>query len=237
MRLLTIKNVNSGYGPVQILNNLNLEVEEGKIVTLIGSNGAGKTTTLRTICGLIKPTSGEIHFNGRKIDNLPPDQIVSCGIAHCPEGRQIWPKMTVQENLDLGAYIRRDMTNIRKDIENMFSVFPILKTRRSQLAESLSGGEQQALAIARALLLKPKLILFDEPSLGLSPILIQETLKVIKKINQNDGITVLLVEQNATMALQMSDYGYVIEKGHISLEGAAEQLINNDHVRKSYLGM
>lgn len=237
MSLLTLKNVNSGYGPVQILKDLTLEVEEGKIVTLIGSNGAGKTTTLRTISGLIKPISGEIHFNKKRIDNLQSNQIVNCGIAHCPEGRQIWPKMTVQENLDLGAYIRRDMAEIKKDIENMFSVFPILKTRRNQLAESLSGGEQQALAIARALLLKPKLILFDEPSLGLSPILIKETLKVIENINKIEGITVLLVEQNATMALQMSDYGYVLEKGSISLEGTADQLINNDHVRKSYLGM
>ncbi len=233
--LLELNNVHAGYGMVKVLNGLSMHVEEGKLVTIVGPNGAGKTTTLRTICGLLPVTEGEIIFNGERIDKLKSDKIVKLGIAHCPEGRQIWPNMTVLENLELGAFIRKE--NVKADIKRMFSLFPILKERKHQHAGSLSGGEQQSLAVARALMLRPKLILFDEPSLGLSPKLISETLSLIQRINQEEGISVLLVEQNARMALRIADDGYVLEKGEIALEGKASELSDNDYVRKSYLGM
>lgn len=233
--LLEINNVHAAYGPVNVLNGLSLSIEAGKLVTIVGPNGAGKTTTLRTICGLLKVTKGDIVFDGKRIDNLPSNKIVRLGIAHCPEGRQIWPSMTVMENLELGAFIHK--SGVKADIERMFSVFPILKERKNQHAGSLSGGEQQALAVARAMMLRPKLILFDEPSLGLSPKLINETLAYIKQINVQDGITVLLVEQNARIALKIADWGYVLEKGKIALDGQASELSGNDYVRKSYLGM
>ena len=233
--LLELHDVCTGYGMVQVLNGLSLHVQEGQLVTIVGPNGAGKTTTLRTICGLLPVTRGEILFAGQRIDNMKSDKIVRLGIAHCPEGRQIWPSMTVMENLELGAFIRK--SGVKADIERMFTLFPILKERKNQLAGSLSGGEQQSLAVARALMLRPKLILFDEPSLGLSPKLINETLSLIKRINQEEGISVLLVEQNARMALKIADEGYVLEKGVSVLEGKASSLANDDYVQKSYLGM
>jgi len=235
--MLQLKKVNAGYGHVKVLNDLTLDVEKGKIITIVGPNGAGKTTTLRTICGLVKITSGEIYFDGQKISKMLPHKIVRCGLAHCPEGRQIWPKMTVLENLQLGAFSRKDRDGILEDIEKMFKVFNILRERQSQLAESLSGGEQQALAIARALMLRPKMILFDEPSMGLSPILVKETLKLITQLSEKQNITVLLVEQNARAAFKISDWGYVLEKGSIVLSGPSSQLANDKYVQKAYLGM
>ena len=237
MIILELKNVCSGYGPAQVLNELSIKVEQGKIVTIVGPNGAGKTTTLRTICGLLKVTSGEITFDGQNITGMASDKIVRAGIAHCPEGRQVWPKMTVMENLELGAFTRSDQAGIKADIDKMFEIFPIIKPRSNQLAESLSGGEQQALAIARALMLRPKMILFDEPSLGLSPILISATLNLIADLPAKQGITVLIVEQNVRMALKISDWGYVLEKGRVALEGPAKELAKDEHVKTSYLGM
>ena len=235
--MLQIKGVNAGYGNVKVLNNLTLDVEENKIVTIVGPNGAGKTTTLRTICGLVKVSGGEIYFDNQKISKMPSHKIVRCGIAHCPEGRQIWPKMTVIENLKLGAFSRKDKDGILEDIEKMFNTFKILKERRNQLAESLSGGEQQALAVARALMLRPKMILFDEPSLGLSPILVKDTLNIIARLPEKQNVTVILVEQNARAAFKISDWGYVLEKGSVVLSGPCSQLANDNYVMKSYLGM
>jgi branched-chain amino acid transport system ATP-binding protein len=235
--MLQLKNVNAGYGHANVLNDLTLDVEKGKIVTIVGPNGAGKTTTLRTICGLVKITKGEIYFDGQKISGMSPDKIVRCGLAHCPEGRQIWPKMTVLENLQLGAFSRKDKDEIQNDIEKMFNTFPILRERQNQLAESLSGGEQQALAVARSLMLRPKMILFDEPSLGLSPILVKETLNMIAELPKRQNVTVLLVEQNARAALKIADWGYVLEKGSVVLSGPAAELANNKYVQKAYLGM
>jgi branched-chain amino acid transport system ATP-binding protein len=235
--MLQLKNVNAGYGHANVLNDLTLDVEKGKIVTIVGPNGAGKTTTLRTICGLVKITKGEIYFDGQKISGMSSDKIVRCGLAHCPEGRQIWPKMTVLENLQLGAFSRKDKDEIQNDIEKMFNTFPILRERQNQLAESLSGGEQQALAVARSLMLRPKMILFDEPSLGLSPILVKETLNMIAELPKRQNVTVLLVEQNARAALKIADWGYVLEKGSVVLSGPAAELANNKYVQKAYLGM
>ena len=232
--LLELKNVHSGYGMVRVLNGLDLELEEGSLVTMVGPNGAGKTTTLRTICGLLPVTEGEIWFDGKRIDNMRSDKIVKLGIAHCPEGRQIWPNMTVQENLELGAFIHKK--GVKEDIQRMFKLFPILEQRKNQAAGSLSGGEQQSLAVARALMLRPRLILFDEPSLGLSPILISETLHLIERVNKEEGISVLLVEQNAKMALKIADTGYVLEKGVAVMSGKASDIANDDNVRKAYLG-
>ena len=232
--LLELKNVHSGYGMVKVLNGLDLELEEGSLVTMVGPNGAGKTTTLRTICGLLPVTEGEIWFDGKRIDNMRSDKIVKLGIAHCPEGRQIWPNMTVQENLELGAFIHKK--GVKEDIQRMFKLFPILEQRKNQAAGSLSGGEQQSLAVARALMLRPRLILFDEPSLGLSPILISETLHLIERVNKEEGISVLLVEQNAKMALKIADTGYVLEKGVAVMSGKASDIANDDNVRKAYLG-
>ncbi len=235
--MLQLQDVHAGYGHVKVLNGLTLEVPEGKIVTIVGPNGAGKTTTLRTICGLVKCTAGKMLFNGVETTKLSSDKIVRLGLAHCPEGRQIWPKMTVLENLELGAFSCKDKKQVKTDIEKMFLTFPILKARQNQLAESLSGGEQQALAVARALMLRPRMILFDEPSLGLSPILVQETLQLIADLPKTQNVTVLLVEQNARAALKIADWGYVLEKGKIVLAGPAQQIAEDDYVRKAYLGI
>lgn len=232
--LLELKNVHAGYGMTKVLNGLDLQIEDGSLVTIVGPNGAGKTTTLRTICGLLPLMNGEIYFDGKRVDKMKPSGIVKLGIAHCPEGRQIWPEMTVMENLELGGYIHG---NIKADIARMMELFPILEQRKSQLAGSLSGGEQQSLAVARALMSRPKLILFDEPSLGLSPKLINETLMLIRRLNREEGITVLLVEQNARMALKIADDGYVLEKGVASIYDKASALIGNEYVKKAYLGM
>lgn len=233
--MLEICNIDVYYGVIHALKNVSLKVEEGEIVTLIGTNGAGKTTTLKTISGLIKPQNGTIYFNGNKISGLSPQQIVKAGISHVPEGRRIFQDMTVMENLELGAYLRKDKEGIKKDLELIYSKFPILKARSKQRAGTLSGGEQQMLAIGRALLSRPKLLLMDEPSMGLAPLLVNEIFSIIKEIN-NQGTTILLVEQNANMALSIAHRAYVIEIGSIVLEGPAKELIKSEEIKKAYLG-
>jgi len=233
--MLEICNIDVYYGVIHALKNVSLQVEEGEIVTLIGANGAGKTTTLKTISGLIKPQNGTIYFNGNKISGLSPQQIVKAGISHVPEGRRIFQDMTVMENLELGAYLRKDKEGIKKDLELIYSKFPILKARSKQRAGTLSGGEQQMLAIGRALLSRPKLLLMDEPSMGLAPLLVNEIFSIIKEIN-NQGTTILLVEQNANMALSIAHRAYVIEIGSIVLEGPAKELIKSEEIKKAYLG-
>ncbi len=234
--LLELNNVHVTYGLTKVLNGVSLGVEDGSLVTMVGPNGAGKTTTLRAISGLLPISKGEIIFQGQRIDKMKPNKIVKAGIAHCPEGRQIWPAMTVVENIELGGYIYNSAI-CKSDIEKMYELFPILKERHNQLAGSLSGGEQQVLAIARALMSRPKLILFDEPSMGLSPKLVNRILTLIKKINVEDGISVLLVEQNAKMALNIADDGYILEKGFVTMKDKAPSLRDNDYVKKAYLGM
>jgi len=223
------------YERVEALKGISIEVESGAIVTLIGANGAGKSTTLRAISGLIGVASGEIFFAGRRIDGLSPQEIVRTGIAHVPEGRRVFPYMTVRENLMMGAFRRKDREGIRGDLEGVFEHFPVLKERRSQSAGSLSGGEQQMLAIGRALMSKPRLLLLDEPSLGLAPLMVKEVGRIIAGINERK-VGIILVEQNAQMALRLAHKGYVLETGSIALQGKASELIDNEHVRKAYLG-
>jgi branched-chain amino acid transport system ATP-binding protein len=234
--MLKIEKVQTFYENVQALFDISLEVEEGEMVALIGANGAGKSTTLKTISGLCVPASGTVEFQGKKINGLSPRDIVKMGVSHCPEERRIWPKLTVWENLDLGAYTCKDKKSIQMDMEKIFSLYPVLQERRNQLAGTLSGGEQQMLAIGRAIMSRPKILLLDEPSLGLAPIMIEKTAEMIREIH-NKGTTVLLVEQNAFMALTMSDRAYVLEIGKTVLEGKARDLLKNEHVQKAYLGM
>jgi len=233
--LLEIKDLKVHYGKAEALKGISMGIEEGTIVTLIGANGAGKTTTLRTISGAKAPTSGKIWFQGERIDDLPPHEIARRGIAHIPEGRRVLATMTVLENLEMGAYLRKDKSGIARDLENIYEHFPVLKERRRQMAGSLSGGEQQMLATARAMMAGPKLLLMDEPSMGLSPVLVEEVGKMITNINQT-GVTIMLVEQNARIALRLADRAYVLEVGNIVLAGEAKELINDEHVKKAYLG-
>ena len=236
--LLEVKNLTVFYGTVEALNKVSLHVSEGEIVAMIGPNGAGKTTALRAISGLIKldaPSSGEIIFNGENIENLRTDLLVKKGMSLVPEGRRVFPSMTVLENLEMGAFIRSDKKAIRESIERVFELFPVIKERRKQRAGTLSSGEQQMLAMGRALMLKPKLLLLDEPSLGLSPNYVETVFNKIKEINKN-GTSILLVEQNARMALEYSNRGYVFEIGKILLEGESEDLLKDEHIRKSFLG-
>ncbi|MEL7566916.1 MAG: ABC transporter ATP-binding protein [Dehalobacterium sp.] len=237
MKMLKVNGIDVSYGSSQALFDVSIEVKPREIVTIIGSNGAGKTTTLNTISGILRPSKGTITLNEQPIHNLSPANIVRLGIAHCPEGRQLWPEMTVRENLDMGAITRKDKDHVQKDIEWLFKMFPIIEQRQNQLASYLSGGEQQALAIVRALISKPKILLFDEPSLGLSPILVKGILKTVKELREQQDLTVLLVEQNAYAALKIADRGYVLEKGKIILEGESKKIINDPYVRKAYLGM
>ena len=223
------------YGPIAALRGIDLEVREGELVCLIGANGAGKTSTLRAISGLLRPAAGRIVFEGREIQGREPADILEAGIAHCPEGRRVFPHLTVQENLEMGAYVRRDRRAISADLERVCVHFPILAQRRRQAAGTLSGGEQQMLAIGRALMGRPRLILFDEPSLGLAPTMVETTFAIIADIRRG-GATVLLVEQNAYAALRAADRGYVMETGRIVLEGRGADLLGNDHVRRAYLG-
>ena len=234
--LLELKNIYASYGAAKVLNGVNIEVEEGSLVAMVGPNGAGKTTTLRAISGLLPISKGEIIFQGQKINQMKSSKIVKAGQAHGPEERQIWQAMTVAENIELGGYIHNSSAR-KSDLKKMYELFPILRERQKQLAGSLSGGEQQLLAIARALMSRPKLILFDEPSLGLSPKLVKEILMLIKKINIEDGISVLLVEQNAKMALRIADNGYILEGGVVTMKDKAISLRNNEYVKKAYLGM
>jgi len=233
--MLEIKNLSVNYGGIQALQDVSLTVNEGEVVTLIGANGAGKTTTLRSISGLVSPRSGEIIYNGKNITSLRPDQIVQVGIAHSPEGRRVLARQTVLDNLDLGAFVRSDRWGIKADIEKQFQIFPRLGERRDQLAGTLSGGEQQMLAIARAVMSRPKLLLLDEPSLGLAPQIVREIFKTIDSLNQA-GVTILLVEQNATLALQHADRGYVMESGEMAIAGKASDLLIDERVRQAYLG-
>jgi branched-chain amino acid transport system ATP-binding protein len=233
--MLEIKNLNVHYGVIHALKDVSLTVDKGEIVTLIGANGAGKTTTLRTISGLIKATSGQVILEGKDITNLPAPQRVELGLSQVPEGRRIFPEMTVLENLELGAFLRKDKQGIKKDIEHIYELFPILGDRRKQTAGTLSGGEQQMLAIGRALMSKPRLLLLDEPSMGLAPLLVREIFEIIKNIN-SEGTTVLLVEQNASMALTIANRAYVLETGSIVITGTGEELMKSDRIQKAYLG-
>ena len=233
--MLELKSIESYYGKIQALKGIDLEVPEGGIVAILGANGAGKSTTLKTISGLIQPQQGQILFQGHSIHKKEPHQIVRLGICQVPEGRDIFMGLTVQENLKMGAFTRNDLKAVQNDMERIFQSFPILKERARQQAGTLSGGEQQMLAIARGLMSNPKLMLLDEPSLGLAPLMVEEIFRIIAEINK-DGVTILLVEQNANMALQTAQYGYVMETGSVALHDSAENLIQNDYVRKVYLG-
>ena len=233
--MLKITNLMAHYGNIQALKGLSLEVEEGNIVTILGANGAGKTTTLRTISGIVPITGGEIEFMGQRIDNVTPDKVVRMGISHVPEGRELFPHLSVAENLYMGAYTLKTRKEIKQHLDRVQGHFPILVERKNQLAGTLSGGEQQMLAIGRALMSEPKLLMLDEPSLGLAPIFVKEIFDIILEIHKA-GITILLVEQNANKALQIANYGYVLETGYIELQDQAANLLSNVHVRKAYLG-
>ncbi len=233
--MLELRDVHTYYGRIRALRGVSLEVKAGEVVALIGSNGAGKTTTLKTIVGILKPQRGEIHFEGKRIDGVATDRIVRMGIAQAPEGRRIFPRMTVLENLELGAFARDDALGVRADMERVFRLFPRVKERLHQKGGTLSGGEQQMLAIARALMARPQLLLLDEPSMGLSPILVEAIFETIRSI-RSQGTTILLVEQNARMALRVANRGYVIQTGRIVLHDTADALLKSDLVRKSYLG-
>lgn len=233
--ILEVEDIHSYYGNIQVLKGLSLQVNEGDIVTLVGNNGAGKTTTLNTISGLLAPRSGKITFNGERIDRLEPHRIVRMGISQVPEGRKVFARLTVKENLELGAFTRGDGVGIRKDMQAVFDLFPRLGQRQHQTAGTLSGGEQQMLAIGRALMARPRLLLLDEPSMGLAPLLVETILETIRDINA-EGTTILLVEQNAMAALSIANHGYVLETGSIVVEGSGASLLENERVRKAYLG-
>jgi branched-chain amino acid transport system ATP-binding protein len=234
--MLKLKDIHSHYGQIHALQGVSLMVQEGSICCLIGANGAGKSTTLMSISGIQRLTSGEIEFQGKAINGLPPEDIVRRGIVQVPEGRRIFPLLTVEENLSLGAYLRRDKAGVAKALEQAYSLFPILEERRKQLGGTLSGGEQQMLAIARALMSTPRLLLLDEPSLGLAPLIVEHIMGIIRRIREQQGVTILLVEQNAQAALELADYGYVIETGQVVLEDEAKALLENPKVREAYLG-
>lgn len=233
--ILEIKDLNTYYGNIHAVKNISLNIQQGEIVTLLGSNGAGKTTTLHTISGLLKPSSGEINFDNQSIQKLPAHRITALGLAQSPEGRQIFANLSIKENLDMGAYLRTDADGIKKDLDFVYNLFPKLLERKSQLAQTLSGGEQQMLAIARAYMARPKLLLLDEPSLGIAPILVGTIFRAITEINQL-GMTILLVEQNANLALKISHRAYVLTNGEITLQGKSSELLSNPEIKKAYLG-
>ena len=235
MIMLKVKDLKVRYGMIEAIKGISFEVDDSEIVTLIGANGAGKTTTIHTISGLIKAASGSIELDGRDITKLPAHKIVEMGIAQCPERRRVFAQQSVEDNLFLGAYTRKDKDEIRKDLENVYELFPRLKERSTQMAGTLSGGEQQMLAMGRALMAKPKIMLLDEPSMGLSPLLVREIFDIIKNIN-SQGVTILLVEQNAKMALSIANRAYVIETGRIVMSGTGEELLNSEDIKKAYLG-
>jgi len=235
--MLELKNIKTYYGNIQALKEVNIEIAEGEIITLIGANGAGKSTTLMSICGIVPPRSGEIFFQGQPIQDMAPNNIVSLGICQVPEGRRIFPFLTVAENLDMGAFLRSDKDEIKRDIEYIYELFPILAERRNQAGGTLSGGEQQMLAISRALMAKPRLLLLDEPSLGLAPIIVKQIFDIIRKINTESKTTIFLVEQNANLALKVAHRGYVMETGRVTFSDTAENLMANDEVRRAYLGV
>ncbi|MFJ3583823.1 ABC transporter ATP-binding protein [Streptomyces sp. NPDC090127] len=233
--LLEVEDLRVAYGKIEAVKGISFSVEAGQVVSLIGTNGAGKTTTLRTLSGLIKPTSGKITFDGQVLNGIPAHKVVSLGMAHSPEGRHIFPKLTIAENLQLGAFLRKDKDGIEKDIQRAYDLFPILGERRKQAAGTLSGGEQQMLAMGRALMSQPKLLMLDEPSMGLSPIMMQKIMETIATLKA-EGMTILLIEQNAQAALSLADHGYVLEVGKIKLSGTGQDLLHDDEVRKTYLG-
>ncbi|MGN8080623.1 ABC transporter ATP-binding protein [Variovorax sp. 22077] len=235
--LLSLRGISAAYGRIQALCDVSVEVPEGKIVALLGSNGAGKTTTLNCISNIVDCTEGEVRLAGERIDRLGSDALVKRGIVQVPEGRQVFRDMSVRENLDLGAYLRRDRTGIRNDLEAVYAMFPRLKERQGQMAATLSGGEQQMLAIGRAVMARPRVMLFDEPSMGLSPLLVEQMFGIIEQLHREQKITILLVEQNVQLALAVSSYGYILENGEISLHGPAAQLANDEAVRRAYLGV
>lgn len=235
--MLELKNIKTYYGNIQALKSVSLTINEGEIITLIGANGAGKSTTLMSISGVVPPREGEILFKGRSIQGMNPDQIVSMGLCQVPEGRHIFPHLSVKENLDMGAFLRNDREGIKRDLDYVFSLFPILSERRNQAGGTLSGGEQQMLAMSRALMARPQLLLLDEPSMGLAPLIIRQIFEIIKQINEEHNTTIFLVEQNANQALQIAHRGYVIENGEITLSDDADKLLVNPEVKKAYLGI
>ena len=233
--MLKVNGINVFYGNIHALKGVSLEINEGEIVTLIGANGAGKSTLLKTLSGLLKPKAGTIEYLGSSISGKAPQSIVKSGISHVPEGRRVFANMSVEENLELGAYLRKDSKGVRKDIQSVYELFPRLEERRKQLSGTLSGGEQQMLAMGRAIMAKPKLLLLDEPSMGLAPLMVKTIFQIIEKINQ-DGTTILLVEQNANMALSVADRAYVIETGRVEISGTAAELQASEEIKKAYLG-
>ncbi|BBO85128.1 ABC transporter ATP-binding protein [Desulfosarcina ovata] len=235
--MLKLEAIKTYYGNIQALKGVSLEVQTGEIITLIGANGAGKTTTLMSISGIVPPRTGEIYFMGKPISRVNPDKIVAMGISQVPEGRRIFPYLSVLENLDMGAFLRKDKRDIQADLDYVFSLFPILAERRNQAGGTLSGGEQQMLAISRALMARPRLLLLDEPSLGLAPLIVKQIFEIIKKINRENNTTIFLVEQNANLALKVAHRGYVMENGKITLADSAESLLANEAVKKAYLGI
>ncbi|MDM8522272.1 ABC transporter ATP-binding protein [Desulfococcaceae bacterium HSG8] len=235
--MLKLSNIQTFYGNIQALKGVSMEVSEGEIITLIGANGAGKTTTLMSVSGIVPPRFGEVSFMGQPIHEMSPDKIVSLGISQVPEGRHIFPYLTVMENLDMGAFLRTDRNGIKSDLDYIFALFPILAERRNQAGGTLSGGEQQMLAISRALMARPRLLLLDEPSLGLAPIIVRQIFDIISKINAEQKTTIFLVEQNANLALKVAHRGYVMENGRITLSDSAENLFSNEAVKKAYLGL
>lgn len=235
--MLELRSVRTYYGNIHALKGIDLLVNRGEIITLIGANGAGKSTTLMSICGVVPSREGEIIFEGESITGRDPDQIVALGISQVPEGRRIFPHLTVRENLDMGAFLRNDRDEVKRDIEYVYELFPILAERRSQAGGTLSGGEQQMLAISRALMARPKLLLLDEPSLGLAPLIVQQIFEIISQINKEQGTTIFLVEQNANQALKVADRGYVMETGRITLADTAKNLLTNEEVKNAYLGV
>ncbi len=234
--MLKFQDVHASYGPVLALQGVTLEIAEGEVVALLGANGAGKSSTLRTISGLLRPSSGTVEFEGKRIENVSPERIVQMGISQVPEGRQTFTELSVMDNLRLGAYTRSDRQGVKDDLERIFSYFPVLAERQRQEAGLLSGGEQQMLAIGRALMAKPRLLLLDEPSLGLAPILVREIFEIVGRINKEEGLTILVVEQDANLALSIAAHGYVLETGTVTLHDTAEKLREDDSVRRAYLG-
>jgi branched-chain amino acid transport system ATP-binding protein len=235
--MLKLENVQAGYGNILAIKDVSLEIKEGEIITLIGANGAGKSTTLMTISGVVQSRGGRILFGEREIHSLPSDAIVKLGISQVPEGRHIFPQLTVKENLDMGAFLRDDKDGIKKDLDYVFALFPILAERRNQDGGTLSGGEQQMLAMSRALMARPQLLLLDEPSMGLAPLVIKQIFEIIRQINEENNTTIFLVEQNANQALHIADRGYVIENGRITMSGSADELLGNADIQKAYLGI
>ena len=235
--LLTVNNIETYYGPIMAIRGVSFAVPEGAIVTILGANGAGKTTILKTVCGVMDPQKGTVTFGGREIQGMDPDRVMRLGLSHVPEGREVFPFLTVRENLAMGAYTRRDADGVARDLDAVYGYFPVLQERAEQRAGQLSGGEQQMLAISRALMARPKMMLLDEPSLGLAPRLVKEIFQIIVRINKERGVTILLVEQNANMALHIADYGYVLEVGRVVMADTTARLLEKEDIKEFYLGI